>query len=126
MSEDKVARISLDVKLLRLDGQRQAYCPHCGYGPLDGVTGVRTGTQAEVFRETGGRYQPDNPPPPMLPTPGTPSICTSCGGLLVFNEDLQQVAPSDEEVAVWKADPRLWADLTRLSDGFKRRRQQNQ
>ncbi len=122
MSEEKkVARISVPVKLMHLDGDGAAYCPHCGYGPLDGVNGVDVGKEEEVYAETGGKRQDANPPPPMLPTPGSPSVCCGCGGFLVFNDQLRQVVPTEEELAGWRADPELWAKLTLFSECLKRR-----
>ena len=58
-------------------------CPYCG-NVLDGATGV------------------DYEDPPYE---GCWSICTYCGGLLVYDADLHQVEPSAEVLAEMIASP---------------------
>lgn len=52
-----------DIQSHELQEGKRWYCPHCGAGPLDGVTGARF----ETDEQDDGT--------PLIPTDGQPSIC---------------------------------------------------
>lgn len=110
---NKVVRISASVVLPISD-----CCHTCGYGPLNGATGVQEGSEAEVYSETGGWRDPLNPPKPMQPTKGSVSICGRCGELMIFDVDtagrLGVRLPVDCEITELKANIEQWELLERL------------
>lgn len=91
-------RISTDVKV-----EIDTYCPFCGEGPLNGATGVDAGPEENVYKETGGRYDPNVDPPPMVPSDGAITICSNCAGFMMYctdeNGNLDIRKASEEEVA---------------------------
>lgn len=64
-------------------------CPYCDYGPLSGYTGVSEDCKAK-------------------PVTGDFTICVKCGGLLVFDKNLNSVKPSPGKFLLGMADPSIW------------------
>ena len=58
--------------------------------------------------------------PSSLPEPGSVSICVGCGSLHVFGDDLHLRRPTEEELAVMKADGEFWDEITRYCENLKR------
>ena len=84
----------------------EAICPHCGAGPLDGVTGIGEKGDGE-----------------MRPHDGSPTICSYCGELLIFHggEDgnMRVEIPSAEEIADWESNKNFWYHLKRIQQHLK-------
>jgi hypothetical protein len=106
---------------------KQAYCPTCGSGPLDGVTGA-------VISE-GSDNTFDTPDAPIrhsgckdsqtYPKDGSPTLCAYCGELLVYrktNEEFNISLPTNEEIKGFKSNPELWGILSQLQEAMRQKK----
>lgn len=95
-----------------------AYCPGCGSGPMDGVTGMRfKAIQPPGFDDPNDGY--DNGP--ITPSDGMPTVCAFCGELCIFRDKEGQLAiekPTAAEVKKWKLDPTIWKVLESAHEHF--------
>ncbi len=53
----------------------RAYCLKCGYGPMDGATGMEFSDAEEPLRTE-----------PIMPHDGAISICAKCGNIAVYQQ----------------------------------------
>jgi hypothetical protein len=70
-------------------------CPYCGY-------------VADSVSPADPNDHDTTPPTPDSAV----TLCFGCGGVMMFNDDLTVRAPSPEEMAMLKSDPKIWFEIT--------------
>jgi hypothetical protein len=87
-------------------GPANARCLYCGYGPLDGVTGITAQSPEEA------RTHPIEAETPSIAKAGALSICWKCGAFLVFTDEgsgkLGVRAASKGDIDHVRQDADLW------------------
>lgn len=95
-----------------LPAASHCYCPHCGQGPMDGVTGIQLQIEGT----------PDQPRADIDFTvrAGTKSLCVFCGTMVIFQEDadgkLSLREMNREDIREMKRDLDNWAAFMKTKE----------
>jgi len=96
------------IEIKQLENASNCYCPECGCGPLDGITGI-------AFSDDGTKPEPKKP----NPSDGDPSVCTYCATLLCYSKDeatgeLSLRLPDWEDEERLQENRMMWEGLQKL------------
>lgn len=109
---------------------KNCYCPACGGGPMDGVTGVCMETETDSDNSFGFNTPSEfnvnsfningNEMPDYVPAAGDPSICCYCAELLTYQEESDGSMSlrlfTRSEISRAKDNPDSWHGLMKMKE----------
>lgn len=117
MRDHRIASIeSHEIKELN-----QTFCPSCGAGPMDGVTGAQL-EEVNPYLNDASIKHAGFQQKRVYPHNGSPTICAYCGELLVFRQvgdTLTLAYPTETELASLKSDHQAWQIIVGLQEKMK-------
>ena len=100
----------------------QTYCPTCGAGPMDGVTGAHIEEQPSSHLDAPIKHVGFKKKR-VYPDDGSPTICAYCGELLVYrkvSEALTLSFPTESEISTFKSNSQFWTLLSNMQNRIRR------